>query len=166
MRNHTYNTSGKKIYFFNLITTNTSVSTVFGTLNLIEGFERANIVLPNGTRFHINDALYSSKSRRNLLSFKDIRRNEYHIETMNEGNKKCLYITSIIYGKKIVAEKLSTFSSGLYHTTIKSIESNVVVNQKFNNPKIFNLWHDRLGHPGSSMIRRIIKHSNGHPLKN
>ena len=148
----------EKIYFFNLITTNTSVSTISGTSNLIEGSGRANIVLPNGTRFHINDALYSSKSRRNLLSFKDIRRNGYHIETMNEGNKECLYITSIISGKKIVAEKLLAFSSGLYHTTIKSIESNVVVNQKFNDPKIFNLWHDRLGHPGSSMIRRIIEH--------
>ena len=166
MLNHTYNTSGKKIYFFNLITTNTSVSTLSGTSNLIEGSGRANIVLPNGTRFHINDALYSSKSRRNLLSFKDIRRNGYHIEIMNEGNKECLYITSIISGKKIVGEKLPAFSSGLYHTTIKSIESNVVVNQKFNDPKIFNLWHERLGHPGSSMIRQIIKHSNRHPLKN
>ena len=74
-----------------------------------------------------------------MLSFKDIRRNGYHIETMNEGNTECLYITSIIFGKKIVVEKLSAFSSGLYHTTIKSIESNVAVNQKFNDPKIFNL---------------------------
>ena len=85
-------------------------------------------MLPNGTRFHINDALYSSKSTRNLLSFKDVRKNGYHIETMNEGNKENLYITSIIYGKKIVVEKLSTFSSGLYHMTIKPIESYVVVN--------------------------------------
>ena len=90
----------KKKYFFNLIITNTNVSTIFGTSNLVEGSGRANIVLPNGTRFHINDALYSRKSRRNLLSFKDIRRNGYHIETMNEGNKECLYITSIISGKK------------------------------------------------------------------
>ena len=89
-------------------------------------------MLSNGTRFHINDALYFSKSTRNLLSFKDIRKNGYHIETMNEGNKESLYITSIIYGKKIVAEKFLTFSSGLYHTTIKSIESYVVMNQKFN----------------------------------
>ena len=85
-------------------------------------------MLQNGTRFHINDALYSSKSTRNLFSFKDIRKNGYHIETMNEGNKESLYITSISYGKKIVAEKLSTFSSGLYHTAIKPIESYVVMN--------------------------------------
>ena len=76
---------------------------------------------PNGTRFHINDALYSSKSTRNLLSFKDIRRNGYHIETSDGDNTKCLYITSIVFGKKLIMEKLSAFSSGLYHTNIKSI---------------------------------------------
>ena len=72
---------------------------------------------------------------------------------MNEGNKEILYITFIIYGKMIVAKKLPIFSFGLYHTTIKSIESYIVMNQKFNNPQIFNLWHDRLGNPGFSMMR-------------
>ena len=109
-------------------------------------------MLQNGIIFHINDALYYSKSTINLLSLKDIRKNGYHIETMNEGNKEMLYITSIIYGKKIVAEKLPAFSSGLYHTTIMPIESYAVMNQKFNDPKIFTLWHNRLGHPGSSMV--------------
>ena len=83
--------------------------------------------------------LYSSKSTRNLLNFKDIYKNGYHIETKNEGNKKSLHITSIIYGKKIVTQKLLTFSSKLYHTTIKPIESHVVMNYKFNDPKIFTL---------------------------
>ena len=72
---------------------------------------------------------------------------------MNEGNKESLYITSIIYGKMIVTEKLLTFSPELYHTTIKSIESYDVMNQKFNDPNIFTLWHNRLGHLGSSMMR-------------
>ena len=105
-------------------------------------------MLPNGTNLHINGALYSSKSTRNLLNFKDICKNGYLIETMNECNIICLYITYIIFGKKLVVEKLSDFSSGLYHTTIKPIESYVVVNRKFNNPRTFVLWHDKLGHPG------------------
>ena len=63
-------------------------------------------------------------------------------------------------------EKLSTFSSRLYHTTIKPIESYFVMNQKFNDQKVFVLWHERLGHLGFSMMRQIIKHSHGHPLKN
>ena len=61
-----------KRYFLELTLIKDNISTIFGTTNLVEGFEIANITLPNGTRFHINDALYSSKSRRNLLNFKDI----------------------------------------------------------------------------------------------
>ena len=83
---------------------------------------------------------------------------------MNEDNVEYLYITSIISGQKLIMEKLSAFLSRLYHTIIKSNE--VVVNQKFNNPKVFVFWHDKLGHPGSSMMRRIIEHSHGHPLTN
>ena len=72
-----------KRYFLDLTLTNVNVSTISSTTNLIEGFEKANSMLRNGTSFHINDALYYSKSTRNLLSFKDIRRNGYHIENMN-----------------------------------------------------------------------------------
>ena len=90
-------------------------------------------MLSNGTRFHINNALYYSKSTRRLLSFKGIRRNEYHIETMNGCNTRCLYITSIVYGKKLIMEKLS------YHTNIKFIKSYIVMNQNFNDPKTFVL---------------------------
>ena len=50
---------------------------------------------------------------------------------MYEGNTKGLYITFIVYGKKLVVEKLSFISYGLYQTTIKPINSYVVVNQKF-----------------------------------
>ena len=98
-----------KRYFFELTLIKTNVSTIFGTTNLVEGFGRANIMLPNETRFFISDALYSSKSRRNLLSFKDIRTNGYHIKNMNEGNVKYLYITSVISSQKLIVEKLSDF---------------------------------------------------------
>ena len=111
-----------KRYFIDLTLTNVNVSTIFGTANLIEDSERVNIMLPNGTRFYLNYALYSSKSTRNFLNFKDIRRNGYHIETMNEGNTKCLCITSIVYGENLIMEKLSTISSRLYHTNIKSLD--------------------------------------------
>ena len=40
----------EKIYFFNLISTNTSVSTISGTSNLIESSGRANIILPRGVK--------------------------------------------------------------------------------------------------------------------
>ena len=114
-----------------------NISTISGTTNLVEGSRRANIMLPNGTRFHINDALYFKKSRRNLLSFKDIYINGYLIETMNGDNVEYLYITSIISGQKLIMEKLLALSSGLCNTTKKPIESYVVMNQKFNDPRVF-----------------------------
>ena len=74
--------------------------------------------------------------------FKDTHENGFHVEIMNESNIKCLYITSIVYGKMIAVEKLSYFSFGLNYSNIKYIKSYVVVNQKFDNPKIFH-WHDK-----------------------
>ena len=55
-------------------------------------------MLPKGTKLCIYDALYSSKSSRNLLIFKDISYNGYHIETNNEDSEEFLYITSLVSG--------------------------------------------------------------------
>ena len=155
-----------KKYFQQLSLSKTYANTILGSSNLIEGFGRANIMLPRETKLYIDDTLYSSKSRRNLLSFKDIRHNGYHIETNNEGSEEYLYITSMVSGQKLILEKLSIFSSGLYYTTMRTMQTNVIVYQKYSDPNIFMLWHNRLGHPGSIMMRRIIENSHGHPLKN
>ena len=81
-------------YFLNLILLKANVNTILGPVDLIEGSGRAMILLPNDTKICISDALYSSRSRRNLLSFKDIRGNGYHIETISDENIEYLYITS------------------------------------------------------------------------
>jgi hypothetical protein len=81
-----------------LILNKASINTISGSSNLIEGFGRANVILQKKTKFCIDDALYSSKFKRNLISFKDIHLNGYHVEIINEGNDEYLYITSIILG--------------------------------------------------------------------
>ncbi|TYI94397.1 hypothetical protein E1A91_D02G200900v1 [Gossypium mustelinum] len=106
------------------------VNTISGSSKLIEGFGRAIILLPKGTKFVNNDAIHFIKSQRNLLSFKDIHLNGYHIDTMNEKNIEYLYITNVEYGKKYVLERLPAFSSGLYYTHISVIETHVTTNQK------------------------------------
>ncbi|TYH06032.1 hypothetical protein ES288_A08G126000v1, partial [Gossypium darwinii] len=121
---------------------NAHVNTISGNSKLIEGSGRAIILLPKYTKFIIDDALYSTKSQRNLLSFKDIRLNGYHIETMNEKNVEYLYITNVEYGKKYILERLPNFSSGLYYTHISAIESHVTTNPKFVEPHTFTIWHD------------------------
>ena len=139
-----------KKYFSNLTLVPFNVQTISGPVDLIKGFGKATIVLPNGTKFQIDDALYSNKSNRNLLGFKDIRRNGYHIETMSHNGNKYLLITR----KKQILEQLISSSYGLCQTTIRSLESHSIMNQKFNDPKAFLLWHERLGNSGLSMMRR------------
>ena len=150
--------------FSNFTLSQSNVHTILGFVNLIKGSGKATIILPKGTKLQIEDALYSNKYSRNLLNFKDIRRNGYHIETMNHDDNEYLLITSIIFGQKCILEQLSSLSCGLYQTTIRSIESYAVMNLKFNDSNAFLLWHERLGHPGISMMRRIVQNSNGHPL--
>ena len=84
---------------------------------------------------------------------------------MNDDSNEYLLITSIIYGGKHILEKLPSYSCGLYQTIIRPIESYAVMNQKFYNLKLL-IWHERLGHPGLSMMRRIINNYLGHSLKN
>lgn len=64
-------------------------------MNLIEDSGRVTIFLPKGTKLVIKDALFSSKSPSNLLSFKDTHRNVYHVK-INEMNVEYLGITNII----------------------------------------------------------------------
>ena len=116
-------------YFSYLKRQTTSVGTICGNAKLIEGSGRAHIILPKGTKLVIEEALYFEKSQRNLLSFKYIVKNGYHIETTNEGNVEYLCITTIVSGKKSVLERLPAFCSGLYYTNISSIEAHAIVNQ-------------------------------------
>jgi len=43
-----------------------------------------------GIELHIENEIYSYRSRRNLLRFKDILLNGYHIEIKNEGDVEYL----------------------------------------------------------------------------
>ena len=155
-----------KRYFLNLNLIKANVNTISGPLDIIEGTGRAIIILTKDMKLDIYNALYSPKSKINLLGFKDIRRNNFHLETMNENNIEYLYITSNMSRKKEILEKLPAFSSGLYYSTIKSMKSYTVIKDKLYDLKFCMLWHDRLGHPGSIMMHRIIENSHGHSLKN
>ena len=69
----------------------------------------------------------------------------------------------MISGNKNVLEILPVLSSGLYYTRIRMVESHVIENKRCDNT--FKVWHDRLDHPGSIMMRRVIETSNGHFLE-
>ena len=73
-------------FFLELVFNSRKISTIAGLVQIIEGSGRAHMMLHNGTHLFIKYALFSSSSRRNLINFKDVRMNEYHIETVSECN--------------------------------------------------------------------------------
>ena len=98
----THNILKNRKYFFQLIIDENYVNTIFNSIKLIECSKRANINLPKGTQISINDALLSTKSQRNLLNFKGIWQNKYHIEIVNKKDIEYLYITTVVASKKTV----------------------------------------------------------------
>ena len=89
-------------YVLKLILTKANLNTIFDTINLVNGSRRVNMIPPNKTKFHINDTLYSNKSKnknKKLPSFKNIHRNEYYIKTIKVDNIEYYYTTSFIYSK-------------------------------------------------------------------
>ena len=116
-----------KRYFFDLKPTNAIINSISGLIDLIEGHGKAHIVLPSGTSFFINNALFSPKSKRNLLSFNDIYLHEFDTQSLTEYSIKYMYITSDITGKRYMLEKLPKFPTGLHYIYINVIESYMVV---------------------------------------
>ena len=83
----------ERIYFTNFIPKNAPLTTLSGPSNLIEGYGKTHIMLSNGTILTISEALYSPRSERTLLSFKDIRDNNYHAKTHVENRVEFMCIT-------------------------------------------------------------------------
>ena len=76
-----------------------------------------------------------------------------------------LFILYMISNEKRILKKLYVLSYGLYYTYIRVIETYATMNLKLIDPYLFAIWHNRLGHPGSIIMRIIIENSHGHPLK-
>ncbi|KAM2677703.1 hypothetical protein EV1_004217 [Malus domestica] len=123
----------ERIYFINIIPKNAPLTIISGTSNLIEGYGKT---------------LYSPRSGRTLLSFKDIKYNNYHAKTYVENGVEFMCITSYEYGQKRILEKIECIPSGIYTTTIHLIETHYVVGPTYGTSHEITLWHDRLGHLG------------------
>ena len=83
---------------------------------------------------------------------------------MSDETTEFLLITATNDGKKCILEKLRSLECGSYLTTINTVESYAILNPKFSNSTPIILWNERLGHSGTSMLRRILHQSNGHSL--
>ena len=152
-------------YFQTLQKRAENVLTIAGSNGRIVGSGRAVVVLPNDTRILIDEAFLYPEADRNLLIFKDIRRSGYHITTACESGTEYLKITESEDTQIKVVEKAPGTSSGIYYTKIKPPSEYVAMSTIFKIPESFRIWHERLGHPGLGMMRKIINSSIGHGIK-
>jgi peptide/histidine transporter 3/4 len=160
----TTNTRLREIKYFQTLTKSKGkVTTIAGRDAVIVGSGRAIIILPMDTQLIIKDALLYPDSTRTLLSYKDICRNGFHIETHNDNKDEYLFITKNDGYNKQLLEKIPSLSTGLYFTYIKPVQ-HVAYKIIFQNLDIFKTWHDRLGHPGIGMMQKIISNSLGHHM--
>ena len=104
----TTNTILKETKYFHTIMKNVgSITTIAGSDSCVIGSGKATITLPMGTQIEIKEALLYPESTRTLLSFRDIRANGFHVETIEENGKE--YLCIIKYGEydKEVIEKFT-----------------------------------------------------------
>jgi hypothetical protein len=142
-------------YFQTLIKRTGNILTIAESDTCIVGSEKATIILSMSTQVIIENALLYPDSTRILLSYIDIHKNGLHIVTHQENNKESLLITKTNGDGYNILERITSLPFGLYYTYIKSVP-HVTYKVIFQNVDAFQICHDRLGHPGVGMMRKII----------
>lgn len=117
------------------------------------------VKLPAGSIIKCKHGMFAPSTPRSLITYRDVRINGYHLSTVTLNRKEVLVLTK----NHEIVEKAFATENGLYRIAIRP-------------PIIFNfassisesrvsLWHGRLGHPRSTLFRKIIRCITGHNLK-
>jgi hypothetical protein len=140
-------------YFSALTLSSLSINTI-GTVSTAAGYGKASVKLPNGTVLFISRAIFMPETQRNLLSFLDFTNAGFTLCTSGD--------TLLLLDKNdITRETFTSLKNGLYFTNLglctpPSCHATSLDHLHTSKPKTYELWHSRLGHPGQTMIRRII----------
>ena len=82
-------------YFQTLKKREGNIMTIASQDVLIVGSGRATITLPMGTQITMEDALLYPDSTRTLLSYRDICKNGFHVETHQDNKEEFLLFTKL-----------------------------------------------------------------------
>ena len=155
--------------------------TIAGKRNFKFREGRANLVLPGGAPLTCERAMYAPDAPRSLISYRDLRANHIHVSTAMENDEEVLELRR---GQRLLATAHAG-DNGLYtlpitgasptysgeeedggcppaHRPCLSLrgaqETFLATNSKA------DVWHRRLGHPGTTMMRKMIPILKGHDL--
>jgi len=146
-----------------------TIKTLGGATTIARGAGAAQVMLPSGCSIFVENAIYAPKASRNLLSFADLRKNGFHLNTARSSGVECL---QLVNQNGQVVEEFDDNGNGLYATKIipcATKSSFYTEEGKKSLPDVssstLSLWHDRLGHPGKDMLQRMTKAVKGISLK-
>jgi hypothetical protein len=119
----TTNSMLREIKYFQTLTKGKgNILTIAGHDAVIVGSGRATIMLPMGTSITIEDALLYPDSTRTLLSYRDIRKSGYHIETHHKYNEEFFLITKDNRYGRDTLKRIPSTPSRLYYSYIKPVQ--------------------------------------------
>ena len=135
---------------------------------------RATIVLPGGTILEIENAMYALDAHRSLISFKDLRVNGIHTTRSVIKENEALVLQR---GTAVLATAFAG-CGGLYELPITSgiTPQKASLASEPSQPRVGDsmkptspptktgLWHKRMGHPGSTMFRRMVPILSGYEV--
>ena len=102
-----------------------TIKTLGGSTALAKGGGRARVQLPRGTIIDIEHAIYAPDASRNLLSFVDLRKSGYHLNTArNADDAECLLLAD---PTGTIIEEFVASGNELYRTAIKNVDSDGVL---------------------------------------
>jgi hypothetical protein len=153
------------------------------TMRFREG--RATVVLPGGFPLTCENAMYAPDAPRSLISYRDLRARKIHISTEMEKDEEVLALRQ---GHELLATAKAG-AEGLYTIVIKPMTvspispidaEEVSMAAWARDPEAKghhlaqgvsldtvakpDLWHRRLGHPGTTLFRRMLPLITGHNL--
>ncbi|KAL2607708.1 hypothetical protein R1flu_026281 [Riccia fluitans] len=111
---------------------------------------------------HISDTIYALHARRNLIAFRTLRENRYHLMIGDDKGLEVLRLMKKdIHGMQCL-ETFSMFGNKLYTVHINpSIHRDLIVGANVittMTSEEYTHWHARLGHIGNAVLRKMIKH--------
>ena len=122
-------------------------------------------MLPGGSRIHCKKAMYAPEAPRSLISYRDLRANGIHAQTCVKDSQEALQL----WKGQLVIATIHASPSGLFELRTVSPHRETArsenISESFSSTICTaNIWHHRLGHPGTTMMRRQIPITTNHGL--
>ena len=163
-----------------------TITTMAGSRNIRFREGRATMLLSRGFPLNCERAMYAPDAPRSLISYRDLRAKNIHVSTAVENDEEVLELRQGL----MILTTVKAGDDGLYNIVINSLDNaspislineeevcmaawagdpeakhrNLAKGVFINTKAKPDLWHERLGHPGTMIFRRMFPLLIGHNL--